>query len=120
MDETGILEGLGCNGLVLGSSEKKEAIKKRLGSRCWTTIVECVSATGQALTPLVIFKGQDLQQQWFPDELDFLKDWDFVTSPKGWTSDSIAIQWLKQVFIPQTRRHPQGNVLLIVDGHGSH
>ncbi|KAM4054341.1 Tc5 transposase DNA-binding domain-containing protein [Hirsutella rhossiliensis] len=46
MDETGILEGLGCNGLVLGSSEKKEAIKKRLRSRYWTIIVECVSATG--------------------------------------------------------------------------
>ncbi|KAM4063226.1 hypothetical protein HRG_013810 [Hirsutella rhossiliensis] len=69
MDETGILEGLGCNGLVLGSSEKKETLKKRLGSRC-----------------------QDLQHQWFPEELDFLKDWDFMASPKGWTSDSIAIQ----------------------------
>ncbi|KAM4058063.1 Tc5 transposase DNA-binding domain-containing protein [Hirsutella rhossiliensis] len=71
IDETGILEGLGSNSLVLGSSEKRETLKKRLGSRCWTTIVECVSAIGQALTPL------------FPDELDFLRDWDFIASLKG-------------------------------------
>ena len=61
MDETGILEGLGCNGLVLGSSEKTEILEKRLGSHCWTTIVEYVLATGHALIPLVIFKDQDLQ-----------------------------------------------------------
>ena len=120
MDETGILEGLGCNGLVLGSSEKTATLKKRLGSRCWTTIVECVSATGQALMPLVIFKGQDLQQQWFPDQLDFLDHWYFESSPKGWTSDSIALEWLKQVFIPQTAPQKTSPRLLIMDGHGSH
>lgn len=120
MDETGILEGLGCNGLVLGSSEKKITLKKRVRSRCWTTILECISAAGRALTPLVIFKGKDLQQQWFPEELQFLDNWHFTTSPKGWTNDEIALQWLQQVFIPQTKPEKPSLRLLIVDGHGSH
>ena len=120
MDETGILEGRGSNGLVLGSSKRRSIIKKQPGTRCWTTIIECISATGQALSPLVIFKGQTVQQQWFPDEMEFLADWRFTATPKGWTNDSTALEWLQQIFIPQTRARSKDKVLLIVDGHGSH
>ena len=62
MDETGIMEGLGINGLCVGSSETKVSLSKYPESRIWTTIVECISATGQHLAPLVIFKGKDVQQ----------------------------------------------------------
>lgn len=94
MDETGILEGRGSNGLVLGHAEKKAIIKKQPGSRCWTTILECISATGQILPPLVIFKGLTVQQQWFPDEIEFLASWTFKATEKGWTNDDIALWWL--------------------------
>ncbi|KAK1245194.1 hypothetical protein MKX08_004823 [Trichoderma sp. CBMAI-0020] len=63
MDETGILEGRGSNGLVLGHAGKKAVMIRQLSSRYWTTICECISALGQALTPLVIFKGKTIQQQ---------------------------------------------------------
>lgn len=121
MDETGMMEGLGTNGLVLGSSEKTMTIKKHPGSRSWTTIVECISATGVALTPLVIFKGESLQHQWFDHEMDFLKDWNLTASTKGWTDNEIALKWLKEVFIPQSEPlSPGAKRLLILDGHGSH
>ncbi|KAI1000588.1 hypothetical protein K3495_g7605 [Podosphaera aphanis] len=61
MDETGILEGMGSNGLVLGSSERRSILKKQPGSRAWTSIIECISATGKALPPLVIYKGANVQ-----------------------------------------------------------
>lgn len=60
MDETGIMEGLGINGLVVGSAAKRVAIRKDGGRRNWTSIIECISATGRALDPLVIFKGGDV------------------------------------------------------------
>jgi 4-hydroxybenzoate polyprenyltransferase len=120
MDETGILEGRGSNGLVLGHAEKKAIMRKQPGSRCWTSIVECISATGRVLPPLVIFKGLTVQQQWFPEEIEFLADWAFKASKKGWTSDEIAIWWLQEIFIPQTQPSPPSKRLLIVDGHGSH
>ena len=72
MDESGIMEGYRLNSLVVRSKERKEAIVKSSQDRNWTTIVECISATGQAIDPLVIFKGKDVQQQWFPDEKDHL------------------------------------------------
>ncbi|KAK6815478.1 hypothetical protein RU639_008682 [Aspergillus parasiticus] len=60
VDEHGILEGQGSNGLVLGSSAKKMALRKQPGSRYWTTIIECVLAAGRWLPPVVIFKGESV------------------------------------------------------------
>ena len=44
---------------------------------------------------------------------------------KGWTDNEHPIEWLKEVFIPQSRRGRDPDDasywrLLIVDGHGSH
>jgi len=59
-DEAGIMEGLGTNGLMVGTSEHKALKKKKAGGRTWTSFVECISATGQFLPPLVIFKGKSV------------------------------------------------------------
>ncbi len=118
MDESGIMEGYGVNGLVVGSSERRSIQKKQPGSRAWTSFIECISATGKALTPLVIFKGKSVQQQWFPKDLSPYKGWEFTATDNAWTSDSTAVEWLEKVFLPQTATlEPR---LLILDGHGSH
>ena len=84
-------------------------------------MLECISATGRVLKPLVIFKGRSVQQQWFPDNIDFLEDWNFTYSEKGWTNNQIALQWLRDVFIPEMApKDPREQRLLILDGHDSH
>ena len=52
---------------------------------------------------------------------DDLKQWKFGFNGSGWSSNEIALRWLREVFLPQTKpdnyrqwRH------LIIDGHGSH
>jgi 4-hydroxybenzoate polyprenyltransferase len=118
MDESGIMEGYGANGLVVGSSERRSIQKKQPGSRAWTSFIECISATGKALLPLVIFKGKSVQQQWYPQDLSPYKGWEFTATDNAWTSDSTAVEWLEKVFLPQTYTlEPR---LLILDGHGSH
>ena len=62
MDETGLIEGLGINGLCMGLLVTKTALVKYLELRIWTIIVEYISATGASLLLLVIFKGKDIQQ----------------------------------------------------------
>ena len=74
MDEAGIMEGQGLNGLVVGSAQKRFIQKKQPGSKAWTLFIECIFATGQALLPLVIFKGKSVQQQWFSLKLKSYKD----------------------------------------------
>ena len=121
MDECDVMEGQGHNGLVLGNAEKNVVLQKNPGSRIWMTIVEFISADGRALTPLVIFKGETDQQQWLPEDRDFLSSWDFKSSTEEWTDDKIALTWLKTIFIPQTMSQKEGEKrLLIIDGHGSH
>ncbi|TXB99560.1 hypothetical protein FocTR4_00005435 [Fusarium oxysporum f. sp. cubense] len=109
------------NGLFLGHQSKKSVLIRQPGSRAWITILECISATGKVLRPTVIFKGKTVQQQHFPEDLDFLDDWEFACSDKGWTSNKLALVWLRKVFIPSTQpENPKEPRLLILDGHGSH
>jgi 4-hydroxybenzoate polyprenyltransferase len=121
MDESGLLEGQGSNGLVLGGYSKTAIRKKQPGSRVWTSFVECISATGSALPPLVIFRGQSVQAQWFPANLIDYSTWKFEATPNGWICDKTAVKWLQDIFIPTTQpTHPSDTRLLILDGHGSH
>jgi hypothetical protein len=123
-DEGGIMEGQGINGLVIGSSqENPNAVPvKTINARTWTSIVECISALGVTLDPLVIFKAKSIQEQWF--KRDFLAKhpgWHVTFSENGWTSNDIAIEWLDKVFLSQTQPdNPADARLLIVDGNDSH
>jgi 4-hydroxybenzoate polyprenyltransferase len=120
-DEFGIMEGQGTNGLVVGSSQTRAIQRKVPGSRAWTSFLECISATGVALPPAVIFKGKSVQQQWFPIDKDELKEWKFTATDKGWINRAVALEWLEEVFIPRTQpSDPSQSRLLILDGHDSH
>ncbi|KAG6994317.1 Linalool dehydratase/isomerase [Fusarium oxysporum f. sp. conglutinans] len=123
-DEGGIMEGQGVNGLVIGSSqESPNAVPVKTATvRTWTSIIECISAVGVVLHPLVISKAKSIQEQWFRREcLEKHLGWQVTFSKNGWTSNSIALEWLEKVFLPQTApADPADARLLIVDGHGSH
>src|SRR5690606_7741240 len=91
------------------------------GSRAWTSFLECVSATGVALPPVVVFKGGSLQQQWFPLKKDEFEQWRFTTTETGWTNNAVALEWLQKTFIPYTQpEDPSQPRLLILDGHDNH
>jgi len=121
IDETGITSGIGDNGLVIGSKERKKFQKKKQGDRIWTSIIECISADGRYLNPVVIFKGGNLQQQWYPRNLQPFKGWKWKTTENGWSDDNTAVTWLRNIFLPETRpANPSEKRLLILDGHGSH
>ena len=118
------MEGQGINGLVIGSSEQNPNTVpiKTTNTRTWTSIVECISAIGVALDPLIIFKAKSIQDQWFKQEfLAQHPSWEVTFSENGWTSNDIAVEWLEKVFLLQTQTgNPDDARLLIVDGHGSH
>ncbi|KAG6990217.1 Pogo transposable element with ZNF domain [Fusarium oxysporum f. sp. conglutinans] len=122
VDEGGIMAGFGLDSLVIGSSDpKKKALLKGVQSRTWTSFIEAVTATGRALKPGIIFKGKELQKQWFLKEFESIADWHYITSPNGWTDNHIALEWLKDVYLPQTEPRDASDArLIILDGHGSH
>lgn len=60
MDETGIGLGICTNTRVLAKLGKKSTYVQAPQNREWVSIVETVSAVGQAIQPLVIFKGKEV------------------------------------------------------------
>lgn len=63
MDEFGIIEGMGENGLVVRSRNTQGIQRKQPGSRNWTSGIQSISASGKSTNPLVIFNGKKVQQQ---------------------------------------------------------
>jgi hypothetical protein len=118
MDETGTQLGACNNQIVLGSSHKKSTRIKTPNEREWVTAIETISAAGKKIRPLIVFKGQSVQLQWF-SHTD-CPDWLYTSSEKGWTSNEIGLQWLKTIFIPETQPEDKEWRILVVDGHGSH
>jgi hypothetical protein len=108
--------------LVVGSSDsKKKVLLKSPQTRTWTSFIEAVTADGRVLTPGIIFKGKELQKQWFLNEFSKIADWYYITSPNGWTDNHIAVEWLETVYLPQTEPIDKSDArLIILDRHGSH
>ncbi|OBS16739.1 hypothetical protein FPOA_12679 [Fusarium poae] len=112
----------GLDSLVVGSADpKRKAFLKGPQTRNWTSFIEAVTADGRALVPGIIFKGKELQKQWFLEEFKQIADWYYITSPNGWTDDHIGIEWLERVYLPQTTPADESDArLIILDGHGTH
>ena len=117
MAETGIALGVCGNQTVLGASGKKKI--KTPNGREWVSVVETVGATGCVLTSAIIFKEVGMQSSWFsPGDIP---NWQYTTSPNGWTSNEIALHWLRTIFLPETSPNTPGEPrLLIMDGHKTH
>ena len=123
VDETGIMDGITFPGLFIGPSDKKKATKKSQKRSDWRSIIECVSAEGNALPPTVIFEGKNVQQQWFPNnqrDQAKLQSWRFICTENGYSSNFVSLEWLHKVFIPLTNPGGQDWRLLVLDGHESH
>ena len=89
------------------------------GKQEWVTDIECISAAGEALPPLLIFKGESINTRWINERSP--EGWFFATSRNGWTSNDLGFAWLKNVFEPFTREKAAGRRrLLIANRHGSH
>jgi hypothetical protein len=119
MDESGFAVGESQSSRALVNIRENSSWKVIAGRQEWITAIECVSASGIALPPLIIFKAKYTNTGWIPTHTP--ADWRFSTSNSGWTSDSHAYKWLSTVFEPSTRpADPTLHRLLIMDGHGSH
>ena len=118
VDETGFSIGSSRKSVVLLDQFDKRREKKQPGRQEWITSLECISASGVTLPPCLIFKGENLNSGWIPDETP--AGWKFITSKKDWTSNLIGFEWLKAHFQPFVSKSTNLQHLLIIDGHSSH
>ncbi len=69
MDESGF--GIGeeqiMKVLVYLDAKQKERVVG--GKQEWVTDIECINAAGEALPPLLIFKGEDVNTRWINERI---------------------------------------------------
>lgn len=77
------------------------------------TVVACGSAIGQAIPPMVLFKGKRCKDEW---KEDMPPGTVIQMTPKGSMTKSVFCKWLQHF----AKFKPEGDVLLIMDGAASH
>jgi hypothetical protein len=118
MDETGILLSvLGSLKVLVGRDDLRNY--RGAGSqRTLITAIECISADGRCLEPLIIWPAATHRSTWttYPTP-----GWHFACSDSGYTNTKISLYWVQHVFDPLTRARANGKPrVLISDGFASH
>ena len=118
MDETGImLSQLGSVKVLVGRDNQRGCRGARV-KRTTITAVECVSADGRYLHPMIIWPAATHRSNWstWPTP-----GWHYGFSDSGFTDSYLSLQWLKVVFDPQTKdRAGHKPRVLVCDGFGTH
>jgi hypothetical protein len=120
-DETVFQMGVISTAKVISGSQRARPVSIQPGNREWVTAIECVRATGESIPPMIIFKGKMHLSTWYAAELGIPSNWTIGVSDNGWTTDTLGLTWLTEVFEKHTKDRTIGKYrLLILDGHGSH
>jgi hypothetical protein len=119
-DETGFMMGVISTGMVVTSSDGRARAKKiQPGNREWVTVVQAVNSTGYAIPPYIIVAGKNHLDSWY-DEAEFPPRWRTSVSQNGWTTNELAIDWIRHFEEFTSPRKLGVYRLLILDGHESH
>lgn len=82
------------------------------------TAIECISANGRYLNPMIIWPATTHRSNWTTFETP---GWQYACSESGYTNSFISLQWLQRIFDPETKaRANQKPRVLICDGFGTH
>jgi hypothetical protein len=79
------------------------------------TVLACVSASGYAIPPLVIFDRQTLREELVNGEVPGTM---YALSSSGWMNSEIFEAWFSNHFLSHVP--PSRPLLLMIDGHSSH
>ena len=118
MDETGVMLCMLGSIQVLVSKDDPRDYRGAGIKRTMVTAIECISANGRSLLPMIIWPATTHRSNWttFPTP-----GWHYACSESGYTDSKISLEWLKRVFDPQTREQAnQKPRVLICDGFGTH
>ena len=118
MDETGVMLSMLGSVKVLISKDDQRDYRGVGVKRTMVTAIECISADGRSLLPLIIWPASTHRSNWttYPTP-----GWHYAHSENGYNDSKISLEWLTRVFDPQTKglanQRPR---VLICDGFGTH
>jgi hypothetical protein len=93
MDETGFSIGKIEATHIIINSKIRSAYQAQPGRQEWVSIIECICGDGTAISPLVIFKRDNLSTTWIPGNIyEDSNDWKITCNSKGWTSNKHGLE----------------------------
>ncbi len=105
--------------LVITFDPRKPLRMTDSDNRDYITAVECISASGEMIPPLIILTEVHILHKWC-EENDLNGETLIETSESNYSNDDLIMNWLHH-FIDHTRnRRNETWLLLIIDGFGSH
>ncbi|KAF7450302.1 DDE-domain-containing protein [Pyrenophora tritici-repentis] len=114
MDETGVmLSMLGSVKALIGKDGKRNYGGGRV-KRTTVTAIECISADGRYLNPMIIWPATTHRSNWtvLPTP-----GWQYACNESRYADSNISLQWLKCVFDPEAKECANGRPrVLILDG----
>lgn len=118
MDKTGVmLSMLGSVKVLMGKADVRNYRGGRV-RRTMITAIECVSADGRYLNPMIIWPATTHRSNWTTHPTP---GWQFACNESGYTDSYISLQWLTRIFGPETVDRANGKPrVLICDGFGTH
>ena len=118
MDETGCQMSVPVSEKVLVSKEDMSNSRGAAINRKLITAVECISATGKFLAPLIVWPAKTHRSSWTTHRTPA---WHFALSNTGYVDTEISLYWIREVFHPQTHALANGKPrVLINDGFNTH
>ena len=114
MDETGFALDPK-PGKTLHLCGQKNVLSISSGSKAQITVITCVSATGQTIPPLIVWKRKTMAPEMATGEIPGTH---YGFSETGWTNSVLFDSWFKKMFV---RYAPASRpLILFMDGHSSH
>lgn len=118
MDETGVLLSVLKSLKVLVGKGEMKTYRGTGVKRTLITAIECISADGRYLPPLIIWPAATHRSTWTTHPTP---NWHFGLSDSGYTDTAISLYWIKHVFDPLTKARAGAKPrILINDGFGTH
>jgi hypothetical protein len=121
IDKTAVMLSIQSEDCYIIYKTVKTQIQKSLQNRESATVIECISATGVMLAPVVILGVKMHPNEWYPESNGEPGQWHNITCQNSYTNNKLSLSWLKTCSTPQTAQKAEGKWrLLICDAHGSH
>ncbi|CCG85065.1 protein of unknown function [Taphrina deformans PYCC 5710] len=105
MDEAGFQLAFSRKTIKVAPKSYTKSQQARAESSEHVTVVAAIGVTDAPVPPLIIYRGQQLQESWFNNNEDVSMR--AIVTDSGWSNDYIALKWLIEVFEPATKDRAQ-------------
>jgi transposase-like protein len=120
MDQTPVFFSMTPNRTLAKKGQKTINVRKSSGSTIRLTAALCVSADGELLTPMIVFKGKPTGRinRSFPT---YPQGAFYEAQEKAWMDEKVMLEWVEKVLKPHIAQAPAGvHPIILLDSYRCH